>query len=161
MADLRVTVGGDSTGFVAELNKAKAEAAKFGQQVQNESTKQAAGFNPFANADKAGERLAKKYSKTTKKVMGVGGAIANVAGAADSQVANAVSSLSSGFFALQGLAASFGLSLMKAAGVVAVFAFSIIQVGRLFKEMYGLYGDKQVAKESEYNAKLTAKNTVL
>lgn len=134
---LRVDVGGNASGFYAELNKAKAEAAKFSQQMDE------AGRRNIANAQTRSasieRQIVQKQGAAIGRGVAMGNAASQLAGFAPPQVAAAVGVLTTGFFALKETAMALGLSFIKTAGAVGAVVFGLVQTSKLLKENYDLY----------------------
>lgn len=147
MADLRVLVGGDSTGFQQTLQQAKAEAKVFSSQIasQTNSVTMAQAAVMDRNLDELSKKERRAINKGLRRGFGAVSGVSSAAGYASPEVAAASGALTSGFFALKEISVALGVGMLKAAGAAAVFAFGIIQAGRLLKESYELYkANKQV-----------------
>ncbi len=139
MSELKVRVTGDAASFNKTLQTAKTDAAKFNQQLLSQN-KQLADSN---------KRIAVAGQFATR-----GMAVANAASMASGipgmgPAGTAVATAANAFFGLKESASALGVSMLKASGLLAAFAFAITSLTKLYKEAYGLQKHLQEELESE------------
>lgn len=139
MSDLKVRITGDAASFNKTLQTAKTDAAKFNQQLLSQN-KQLADSN---------KRIAVAGQFATR-----GMAVANAASMASGipgmgPAGTAVATAANAFFGLKESASALGVSMLKASGLLAAFAFAITMLTKLYKEAYGLQKHLQEELESE------------
>lgn len=139
MSELKVRVTGDAASFNKTLQTAKTDAAKFNQQLLSQN-KQLADSN---------KRIAVAGQFATR-----GMAVANAASMASGipgmgPAGTAVATAANAFFGLKESASALGVSMLKASGLLAAFAFAITSLTKLYQEAYGLQKHLQDELESE------------
>lgn len=128
MSQLNVDITGNAASFNKTLQTAKTDAAKFNQQLVSQS-KQTADANRRVAA--SGQFVSKGFAAANAASMLSGVPGTGQAGAAIAGAVNA-------FIGLKETAAAFGVTMLKAGGVLAAFAFAIGAWTKLYKEAYGL-----------------------
>jgi hypothetical protein len=122
MAELRVRITGDSSGFNQTLAQSKAQAARFGQDIQAQQARSAVAA---AKIGAGGMRVAGAASALSGTPgMGAAGGVAGAAAAA--------------FIGLKESATMLGTSIWKLAGILGAVAFAFNRYSTLIKEAYGL-----------------------
>lgn len=134
---LRVDIGGDGTGFLTELKKAKAEAAKFAGQMDAESKKSLAAAQ--ANVGRLERQISQKQAQVAQKGVAAANLAMQAGQFAPPQVASGLALLTTGFFTLKEASMALGVSFLKAAGAAGAFALAAFSLGKLGKENVDLY----------------------
>lgn len=142
MSELRVRITGDAAGFKQTLNTAKTDAAKFNQQLVQQS-------NQLARRN----QLTAQVGQAATRGIGVANAASTLGGIPGTgQAGQAIAAAAGGFWGLKELATTLGVGMAKAAGVFAVFVGAIVALTKLYEEAYGLQKVLQDQLESEIRA---------
>lgn len=144
--ELKVRITGDAAGFNQTLSQSKDAAAKFNTQLQQQtvaSNNRAAAIGNAANKGFA--------------VTNAAGALSGIPGVGDT--AGKVAQAGMAFIGLKESANVLKVGMAKMAGIVAVAAFAVNRLHKLYTEAYGVQKHLQTQLEGEVRESVTRVQT--
>lgn len=130
MSELRVRVTGDAAGFNATLKQAQTSAAAFNQSLVADSKRAAMQ----SRAQITGGRQLAEAGGRFGRLANVGASAGGIPGVGEAS--QDLTTAAGGYFGLKMASESLGVSMLKAAGIIAAVVFAWVKLKELGKEAY-------------------------